>query len=79
VLGFAGENGDLCFVTFALGDIAGDFRRADDFAFCIPDRRNGQRNIDPASVLSLTNCLIMLDALTASDTLQNRGLLIMPV
>ena len=73
VLGLASENGDLRLATLALGNVAGDFRRADDFAFRILDRRNGQRNIDPASVLAHTNGFIVLDALTASDTFENRG------
>ena len=72
VFGFARENGDMRLVTFALRYIARDFRRADDFAFRILDRRNGQRNIDTASVLARTNCFIGLDSRTASDTFENR-------
>ena len=39
MFGLASENGDLRLATLALGNVAGDFRRADDFAFRILDRR----------------------------------------
>ncbi len=79
MFGFASENGDLRLAALALGNVADDFRRADDFAFRVLDGRNGQRNIDRASMLARTNCLIVLDALTTSDTFENRGLLLMPI
>src|SRR5262245_51544444 len=79
VFGLTGEDGDLRFAPFALGDIAGNFRRADDFAVKILNGRNRQRNVDQASVLALANSLIMLDALTAPNTFENRWLLVMPV
>jgi hypothetical protein len=46
VFGLAGEGGDLRFAPFALGDIAGNFRRADDFAVNIPNGRNRQRDVN---------------------------------
>ena len=42
---------------FAFGDIAGDFRGADDFASIVFDRRNRKGNIDKAPVLALSNRL----------------------
>ena len=79
VLGLASEDSDLRLVTLALGNVAGDFRRADDFAFRILDRRNGQRNIDRLPSLRYSNGFIVLDALAAPDTFENLGLLVMPV
>jgi hypothetical protein len=46
VFGLAGEDGDLRFSPFALGDIAGNLRRADDFVVNIPNGRNRQRDLD---------------------------------
>ena len=53
-------------------DVAGDFRGADDLAFFIFDRRNSEGNINKASVLALSNRLVMINPLTATDTI--RGL-----
>ena len=51
VLGFAGQGGNKLVVPLSLSDVPGDFRRPDDCAFGILDRRDSQRNIDQACVL----------------------------
>ena len=58
---------DLCFRFFLLGDVAGDFRGADDAAFRVPYRGNGQRYVDEAAVLATPNGLEMIDRLSAPD------------
>ena len=42
-----------CFGAFALGDVARDFRSADDRSARIADGRNGERQIDERPVLAL--------------------------
>ena len=59
-----------------LGDVPGDFRRPDDPALGILDGRHGQRNLDQSSVLAPTNGFIMIDALAATDAVDNRGFLV---
>jgi hypothetical protein len=63
----------------ALGDVARNFRRADDLALSIFDRRDRQRNIDAASILVLTQGFEVLDLLSPPDALENLQLLILPV
>ena len=61
------------FRPFALGNVAGNFGRADDIAAKVSDWRNGQRNIDEASVLAHSDRLIMVDPLTTPDAFQDSG------
>ena len=56
---------------FGFRDVAGDFRGADDFAFFVFDRRNSEGNIDEASVLALSNRLVMINPLTPTDTFED--------
>jgi len=56
---------------FTLGDVTGNFGRADDIAAEVSDGRNGQRNINEASVLALSDRLVMVDPLTAPDALED--------
>ena len=45
------------------GNVTGDLRGGDDFAFFVFDRRNGEGNIYEASVLALSNRLVVMDSL----------------
>src|SRR5271154_422996 len=60
-------------------DVAGDFRGADDLAFCIFDRRNGEGDINEAPVLALSNRLVVLNPFTATDTVENHRFFVRPV
>src|SRR5262245_63867348 len=79
VLGFASQDRDLRVGPLALGNVAGDFRRADNFAFRILYGRDRQRNVNPAPLLALANSLMLLDPLAAPHTFKDRRLLIAPV
>src|SRR4051812_1897529 len=50
-----GEQGGIAFGTFALGDLAGDFGCADNATGRISHRRDGERNVEDAAVLTLTD------------------------
>ena len=59
------------FRPFALGDVTRNFGRADDIAAEVSDWRNGQRNVDEASILALSDSLVMVDPLTATDAFED--------
>src|SRR5271165_5071413 len=67
------------FRPFALGDVTGNFGRADDIAAKVSDRRNRQRNIDRASVLALSDRLIVVDPLTTPDAFENSGFFVVAI
>src|SRR5205809_1240282 len=71
VLRLACEQRDLRLTAFTFGNVTGDLRRADDLTLKVSNRRDGQRNIYQAPMLALTNGLIVIDALTASDALKD--------
>src|ERR1700746_2386510 len=64
------------FGVLALGDVPGNFRRADAAAFSVLDRRCGQRNLDQATVLAPPNNFITLDAVAAPDACKKFGCLV---
>src|SRR6185437_8752720 len=63
----------------ALGNVAGDFRGADDAPFRFPDRRQGQRDVYLRAVLALANGLIVLNAVASPNALENAGFLVLPL
>src|SRR5271166_4308243 len=67
------------FRPFALGNVAGNFGRADDISAEVSDWRNGQRNIDQASVLALSDRLVMVDPLTAADAFEDSWFLVVAI
>ena len=60
-------------------DVARDFRGADNDAFCIPHRRDRQRNVDQRAVLAPPHGFIVIDAFTASDAPKDRRFLLLQV
>jgi hypothetical protein len=61
--------------AFALGDVADDFRSADDAALLISHGRNRDRHSDGPSILGDAYALVVLDALAASEGSKNDVLL----
>src|SRR5207237_3723853 len=55
--------------TFA--DVTRDFRGPDGFTVLIPDWRNRQRDLYQGSIFALSYGFVMLNALTATNLLQN--------
>src|SRR5690606_34637285 len=53
--------------------------RADDPPRAVVDRRDHERDLDEAAVLATTHRLVMIDALAATDALEDGGLLVRPV
>ena len=64
---------------FQLGDVARNLGRADNRPARVPDRRNGQRNVDQAPVLALAHGLEVVDSLAAMDLLEDRRLFVLAV
>ena len=58
-------------------DVARDFRGADNDAFCIPHRRDRQRNVDQRAVLAPPHGFIVLNAFTAPDARKDRRFLVL--
>src|ERR1700733_5569187 len=79
MLGFAGKQTDQLLAPLLIGDIAGDFRGADDLAEFVRHRRHAQRNIDRTAVLALPHGFEMIDAFTTPDTFQDAALLLQTV
>jgi hypothetical protein len=79
VFGLAREIDDLSLAPFALSYVASDFRCADDFSLGVPDRRNGQRNVDQTPMLALPNGFIVFDALAAPDSLNDPFFLLLVI
>ena len=59
----------------AVADVAGDFRRADDTAGIVANRRDRQRNRDQRAVLALTNRFEVSDGLAGPDAGEDHVLL----
>ena len=73
---FAGKQRYLLLAPLLLRNVAGDFRRADDRSCLVGHRRNGQRNINQASVLATPLGFEMIDRLAAADTIENAYFLV---
>ena len=56
---------------FSVGDVPGDFRRADDGTGGVADRRHGERYVDERAVLSLADGVEVFDTLAAPDARQH--------
>ena len=69
----------LVFRSPALRDFAGDLGCADDLACRVSERRDRQGNVDQSPVLALADGVIVLDALAATNALQDRRLFVVPV
>src|SRR5579872_2692094 len=61
----------LLFGAAPVGDVARDFRGADDLTFRIADRRYGQRDFDEAAVLAAPDRVVMFDALAAANAAED--------
>src|SRR5215471_4903776 len=68
VFGFASENDDLGLGSLALSNVSGNLYNTDDLPFRTLDRRDGQRNVDQASVFTPTNGLKVIDPTTTLRT-----------
>jgi hypothetical protein len=58
------------------GNIARDFRGADDTVARVPDRRDSHGNVESPAILGDSNRVEVLDPLTAADPLQDHSLLV---
>ena len=74
-----GEEPQSFLGAFPIRDVPGDFRRPDDPAVRVPDRRDGDENFDQASVLAPSHGVVGLDALAAPDAFQDAGLFVLPI
>src|ERR1700680_429916 len=61
----------LMFGLFARGDVAGDLRGADDDAVRVLDRRDAERNRDPAAVLALADRLVVIKAVAVLNAIED--------
>src|SRR2546426_9544050 len=59
----------LC--ALALGNVASDFRSADKAPTRVFYRRHGERNVNPAALLSDPNGLVRIGPLAALDAIQD--------
>src|ERR1700684_1389167 len=66
----------LMFGLFARGDVAGDLRSADDGAVGVLDRRDAERDRNPAAVLALPDRLVVVEAVAAADAREDLRLLV---
>src|ERR1700751_225052 len=57
--------------SFALAVVPSNFRRPDDLPAGVPDRRNGERNIDRCLVFTNPNGVEMFDSFTSLDSVDN--------
>src|SRR6202022_1467308 len=64
------------YLALALRNVTSDLRRPDDLTLRVSDRRDGQRDINQASIFAPTNCFIMVNAFASSDLLKNKRLLV---
>jgi hypothetical protein len=67
------------FGLFLFGDVACNFRNADNFPFRVFDRRNRQRNIDQLSILPATNRFVVIQRFTMANFSQNLLFFALPV
>ena len=63
----------------ALGNVARNFRRADNIPALIIDGRNGQRNVERGAVLSAVHRLVTNNALAPADPFHNSQLFILAI
>ena len=61
------------FGPFALGDVAGNLRGADDSACTIPDGRDRQRDVAPGAILVHTLGLVMVEAFPTLEAHEDSG------
>jgi hypothetical protein len=69
----------LAFQAVFLGDVARDLRRSHNLAIGVANRRNGERDIEQPAILRLSHRLEALDALAATQALENDVLLVLPI
>src|SRR5262249_3754557 len=60
-------------------DVTSNLGGANDVAVFIPNRRNGQRDVDSASIFASTNRLVVLNSFSPTDALEVPRLLVMPI
>ncbi len=61
--------------TFARRNIPGNFRRADDYAFMVFDRRYGQRDLQDLAIFAHALCVEVANPLRAGNSSQGSRLL----
>src|SRR5580704_4107916 len=67
----------LMFGPLARGDIAGDFRGADNGTVCVFDWRNAERNGKLAAVLALADGLVVIEAVAVPDAIEDLRFLVL--
>jgi hypothetical protein len=55
----------------AIGNIAKNFRNADDMAICILDRGHGEINVNGPPIFGESNCFEMLDGSVGTDAFED--------
>src|SRR5215468_1116633 len=68
-----------CLYPLTLRDVVGDFRNAFDAASETPHGRDGDRHIDRPLILGNSYCVIIFNALAASDSGKNPFLLLLSI
>src|SRR5215468_5575141 len=58
---------EFCLSELSMGDVAGDFGRADDPALIVLDRGHGQGDVDQRSVLAAPHGFKLMNPLAATD------------
>src|SRR5499426_4442572 len=71
--------GKFLFRLFAFGDVAGNFRRADDAARGVSHWRKGERNVQRGAVLAQADGFEMFNPGAPPDLLNNLRLFVKPV
>ena len=66
------------FRPLALGDVAGNFRSANNRAIAVSNRRDGHRNVNFCAILAHSHGLEMFHTLAPPDAGQNVGFLLGP-
>ena len=64
---------------FTFGNIARNFRSANDFATFVFDWRHGQGNIYETTILCLPDRLVVIDAFAPPDSAKDEGFFVMPI
>src|ERR1700686_3326663 len=67
----------LMFGLLACGEVAGDLRGADDSTVRALDRRDAERNRQPAAVLALADRLVVVEAVAEAAALEDFRLLVL--
>src|SRR5262249_55921987 len=63
--------------ALSLRDVARDLRRTDDGAVFIPDRGDGERDVEQGAVFAAAHRLVVVDTLAAADARQDGRLLVL--